>query len=73
VYFDKVSFAKEDKPAMSVSLNANIRSAITIGASYSKDYPAGGTVNYPNAFTFANQITFQSESSDKENFGKHHS
>ena len=58
VYFDKVSFAKEDKPAMSVSLNVNVRSAITIEALYSKDYPAGGTVNYPNAFTFANQDYF---------------
>lgn len=39
VYFDMVSFAKEDKSTMSVSLNANIRSGITIEATYSKDYP----------------------------------
>ena len=58
VYFDKVSFAKENKSALSYSLNFNIQSAIIIEASYSKSYPIGGTVNYPDAFTTGNKDYF---------------
>lgn len=58
VYFDKTSFAKEDKPTILYSLNTNINSSIIIDITYSKNYPVAGTINYPTAFTFANQNYF---------------
>lgn len=58
VYFDKLSFAKDDKPTLLVALNANIKSAINIEAAYGKDYPAGGTANFPGAFTADKQNYF---------------
>jgi hypothetical protein len=58
VYFDKVSFAKEDKPKMLFSLKTNIASSIIIEATYSQNYPVAGTISYPNAFHVANQDYF---------------
>ena len=43
---------------MSFALSANIESEIIIEASYSKNYPVAGTINYPSAFTFDNQNYF---------------
>jgi len=58
VYFDKVSFTKEDKPKMLFSLKTNIASSIIIEAAYSQNYPVAGTISYPNAFHVANQDYF---------------
>lgn len=58
VYFDKISFAKKEKPTMVFSLNANIKSSIIIEVAYSKDYPVGGTITYPDSFTGAKQDYF---------------
>lgn len=58
VYFEKLTFAKYDKPTMSFILSANIESEIILEAAYSKNYPVAGTINYPNAFTYANQNYF---------------
>lgn len=58
VYFDKVSFAKEDKPALLFLLNININSSFIIEAGYGKNYPVAGTANYPNAFIADSQDHF---------------
>jgi len=58
IYFEQFTFAKYDKPTMSFSLSANIESEIILEGTYSKNYPVAGNVQYPNAFTFADQDYF---------------
>jgi hypothetical protein len=58
VYFDKLSFAKADKPTKVFSLTTNIASALIIEATYSQNYPVAGTINYPTAFNTAKQNYF---------------
>lgn len=58
VYFDKLSFAKADKPTKVFSLTTNIASALIIEATYSQNYPVAGTINYPTTFSAAKQNYF---------------
>jgi hypothetical protein len=58
VYFDKLSFARADKPKMLFMLNMNINSSILLEASYASDYLPAGTISYPNAFKPAKQDYF---------------
>ena len=58
VYFDQLSFAKQDAPKMLFALNMNIQSSIVIEAIYGSDYPVAGTINYPSSFIPAKQDYF---------------
>ncbi|KKO89047.1 hypothetical protein AAW12_23060 [Sphingobacterium sp. Ag1] len=58
IYFEQFTFAKHHKPTMSFGLSANIESEIILEGTYSKNYPVAGNLQYPNAFTFANQDYF---------------
>lgn len=58
VYFEKLTFAKDDNPTMSYALSVNIQSKIILEASYSKNYPVAGTASYPFAYVPTEQDYF---------------